>query len=123
MNFYEINGRMKNGEQSIIDCRTGDYATIKDLRIFLNIKDSIKVYYGTIFEHYFEGGFQFIITPYGGTPSNYVCDYTTGARIIKNNIAALLHGKMTAEQFGAILNEMQYNYAHKIRRRRTEGKQ
>lgn len=123
MKFYEINGRMKNGEQSIIECRTGDYATITHKRIYLDISSDIKVYICTILcEHYFEEGFQFVVKSEDNTASSYVCDYATGARIIKNNIAPLLYGKMTAEQLGAILNEMQYNYAHKIRRRRTEGK-
>lgn len=125
MKFYKMNGGIKDsGEQSIINCRTGDYATITHKRIYLDISSDIKVYICTILcEHYFEEGFQFVVKSEDNTASSYVCDYATGARIIKNNIAPLLYGKMTAEQLGAILNEMQYNYAHKIRRRRTEGKQ
>ena len=123
MKIYEMNGEIKDsGEQSIINCRTGDYATITHKRIYLDISSDIKVYLCTILcENYFEDGFQFVVTSKDNTASSYVCDYTTGARIIKNNISALMYGKMKAEQLCAILNEMQYNYAHKIRRR-TEGK-
>ncbi len=122
MKFYKVTGQREYGEQPAADCRTGEAVTITERRAIMDISDYITIYKCVIVnDNEILTGFQFLVMPDGYTLSIYVCDYATGARIIKNNISALMYGKMKAAQLCAMMDEMQYNYAHKIRRR-TEGK-
>lgn len=112
MKFYKMNGGIKDsGEQSIINCRTGDYATITHKRIYLDISSDIKIYVCTILcEHYFESGFQFVVTSEDNTASIYVCDYTTGAAVISDKLTPLLAGYMSSATLDEILNRLQQSY-------------
>lgn len=111
MKFYRVTGQREYSEQPAADCKTGEAVTITERRAVMDISDYITIYRCEIVSESAQfTGFQFLTMPDGYSLSIYVCDYSTGAKVIADNLDALLSGDMSGASLDVILNRLQQEY-------------
>lgn len=113
MKFYKVTGQREYNEQPAADCKTGEAVTITERRAIMDVSDFITIYRCDIVSDSEQvTGFQFLAMPDGYSLSIYVCDYSTGAKVIADNLDALLSGDMSGAALDVILNRAQQKYLH-----------